>query len=146
MGKLKAKYAFWHTAAIANGDFSATGTALGALADGSDDIEVQIETDSTALGNASSGATVDGRIRTLDKTAVSTMVTADGAMTEGFLFITSESGDSYSQFGPLICNEAKELGPTYGGSRRTGAMFGFSGRASDVADIYSHITASVTLP
>lgn len=137
----------YHTAAVADGDFStASATDLGYLADGSQTDEPESETFATALGDVAAGVDVRHTYRVTGSDDLSTLQTAQKAMTEVYFFITSQDGESYTQIGPGIISSVTPTGSKYGTADRSGMIVVFHAKGGYPEDVYTDVASTVTLP
>ncbi len=137
--------AWYHSAAIAGGGLTATGTALGNLVeDGTELSNPEVLTEDFFVGSASTGATFTGVLRILGTTIPAAMVTAAAANppTEAFIFVSNISQTVYTQYKCRLSEPFQE--PASATPKRTAWMVGFTAKGDAVSDFITIEATAVT--
>lgn len=143
-----ARYLLYHTAAIADGDFSTPSAInLGPLADGTEMPPPESQTDSYQGGEAEAMATLDHSFRVMGLPTLTALQTAKDAAppTALYFFVTNHGGTAYTQIGPCNVKQAIPLGMSMD-PKRASTLIAISAKGDTAEDIYSNVATSVTLP
>lgn len=141
-----ARYLLHHTAAIADGVFTAA-TNLGPLASGSEIGPPEATLDDFQGGASEAQATLNHAYRVAGTPTLTTLQTAKDASppTELYFFITNHGLTSYTQVGPCSVTQAIRLGASMEGQKAS-SMIRVQAKGDTAEDIYKVIDSAVTLP